>query len=470
MRGLKSLSLPIYADGYNADVSNCWDYSIAGAAGSFDRENYFYYCALYGLCMNYSVENFDQSRILEKLGLAIGHQPVRTKQQFIDTIREHIDRKEPILFPAYYNICQFFETYLEKEHGNFQHMLVIDGYCHEKEVLQLREYMTNVEVLANITKAHVFSKYWYSYDMMYSIYQKSRERDMKEHGIDSWEIHYLTSLEETSPFSYHTFTEMAFEQLKLQKNQLIERLLYLLQYPNSSPEVNIQMLRRSYYHSLTPLFDGLQKGLKEYLTDGALWTEFENLKDMQLKIRYIILSLCHKCQLHRQKLNEDRILQYIDELRNADRKVYAFLAKWKMADVPKDLVRIAVPFQLSVSSECATNPASHMKEEGNAYWESEMDGNVHWVEIEPMTEGQVSNLTIHHHPYLFRITKDFRIEGSNNRQSWSCLDHRIDNMDAVTVHPLSSNRYRYYRIYITKPGEIDYSARITRLELFQEKN
>ena len=63
LRGLKSLSLPIYTDGYNADVSNCWDYSIAGAAGSFDRENYFYYCALYGLCMNYSVENFDQSRI-----------------------------------------------------------------------------------------------------------------------------------------------------------------------------------------------------------------------------------------------------------------------------------------------------------------------------------------------------------------------------------------------------------------------
>ena len=90
-------------------------------------------------------------------------------------------------------------------------MLVIDGYCHEKEVLQLREYMTNVEVLANITKAHVFSEYWYSYDMMYSIYQKSRERDMKEHGIDSWEILYLTSLEETSPFSYHTFTEMAFD-------------------------------------------------------------------------------------------------------------------------------------------------------------------------------------------------------------------------------------------------------------------
>ena len=304
--------------------------------------------------------------------------------------------------------------------------------------------------------------------MISDIFQQSRERDRSRYAKDTSEILYLTPAEQKAAFSYGNLAEFVLDLLASQRNTFCEAMLHFCQQPHDLEEANVQVLRRNYSLSLKPLFDGLEWGLADYL-NGETRQTFERIKQGQMETRYIVLSLCHKSQLVRRPLDRPAINSYIETMRRLDRELYEFLLAWSKRRRRQDSNRWRIPFRVLASSESETNPARHIAEEGGGYWESRMDGNVHWVEIQPEAEIPVSQMVVRHHPFLFYITKEFEIQGSHDGRTWTALDRRENNMDAVTTHELREGRYPRYRIYITTPGEIDYSARLEGVELLSRK-
>ena len=59
---------------------------------------------------------------------------------------------------------------------------------------------------------------------------------------------------------------------------------------------------------------------------------------------------------------------------------------------------------------------------------------------------------------------DYSIQGSNNKIDWVNLVEIQGNNKEQTTNFVEKQKYRYYRIYTTKPSKIDNMARIFGIE------
>jgi hypothetical protein len=98
-------------------------------------------------------------------------------------------------------------------------------------------------------------------------------------------------------------------------------------------------------------------------------------------------------------------------------------------------------------------------------WISNDTANPHWLMLDFKKEQAISKFVIIHDfrsPDLYLI--DYSIQGSNNMIDWVNLAIIEGNNKEQTTSYVERKKYRYYRIYITKPSKIDNMARIFGIE------
>lgn len=101
-------------------------------------------------------------------------------------------------------------------------------------------------------------------------------------------------------------------------------------------------------------------------------------------------------------------------------------------------------------------------------WVSNGDTPIHWIAIDLQQPYLVNKIVIRHSDDL--RTVDFQIQGSQNGLNWTDLDEVLGNALLTTEHPFElAVEYRYFRLYITKPGPWDNHARIYEFEVWGDQ-
>ncbi len=137
---MKCYTLP---DGYSAKIINCIDIPIAGAAGFFNYDYYFFYVFFYCLLNNWNdsfLPEFDRiARTLAKLGLIMKSHRVNDLSHLIPQIQEQIQLDHPVLMPVTYRSLFYSPwTYRDPESTGI-HLLLACGFDSRKEVVVIRD-------------------------------------------------------------------------------------------------------------------------------------------------------------------------------------------------------------------------------------------------------------------------------------------------------------------------------------------
>ena len=142
---MKSLDMSCYTvpNGYSAHIINCIDIPIAGAAGYFNYDYYFFYVFYYCLLNNWNdsfLQEFQRiSTALGNLGLGIQSHRVEDPDQLIAKMQAQLDRDCPVLMPVTYRSV-FYSPWTYREPGNTGiHLLLVCGYDAGKEVVVIRD-------------------------------------------------------------------------------------------------------------------------------------------------------------------------------------------------------------------------------------------------------------------------------------------------------------------------------------------
>ncbi|MCX8132097.1 MAG: RICIN domain-containing protein [Clostridia bacterium] len=101
-------------------------------------------------------------------------------------------------------------------------------------------------------------------------------------------------------------------------------------------------------------------------------------------------------------------------------------------------------------------------------WISGASSSTHWLQLEFDGCMYFNRYRVRHSGNANLVTRDFKIQGSNDAFNWTDLKTITGNTSSVTEHEVYyPNSYRYVRLYITKPNaDIDNHARIYEFEAY----
>ncbi|NJD01338.1 MAG: discoidin domain-containing protein [Ruminiclostridium sp.] len=173
---LKSLKIDYYSNGYSGMHTNCIDNPIAGAAGYYNYDNYFYYSFYYSIFKNWtSSKKYDwltfREEILGKLGLRLKFNEITNPSELIASIKENIDNNCPIVMIVKYCTLFFLGSYLTDTKLN--HAIAISDYDSEKKIIVIRECLLNKEVTQNVMRGDPFFKLQLTEDLISDMWLKS---------------------------------------------------------------------------------------------------------------------------------------------------------------------------------------------------------------------------------------------------------------------------------------------------------
>lgn len=139
-------------------------------------------------------------------------------------------------------------------------------------------------------------------------------------------------------------------------------------------------------------------------------------------------------------------------------------------------VNIAVGRTATESGYATTSEMGAKIVDGNTAtkWSSrdtQADNGAHWVKLDLGNSYQISRWVVTHagSESPGYITRDFRLQRSNDGVTWTDVDTVTGNTINVTSRTVSPFTARYVRLYITnpvQPGTTNVSARIYELELY----
>jgi F5/8 type C domain. len=99
-------------------------------------------------------------------------------------------------------------------------------------------------------------------------------------------------------------------------------------------------------------------------------------------------------------------------------------------------------------------------------WYSDELISTHWLKVDLGQSREISKFIIRHNNVRGEITVDFKIQGSHNGKRWDNLIVITGNDSNTTTHDIIPTAYRYFRLYITYPGQNDFFARINNFEIW----
>jgi hypothetical protein len=237
----------------------------------------------------------------------------------------------------------------------------------------------------------------------------------------------------------------------------------------------ISGLRRDLYGSLNAFFRCLEKiALQKNGKDKMLC----EIKERYMSKRNIILSSLLAQKIRGKKIdkghyiddiliNNDDLLKYLTNLANdIKEKVDIFKKSINYAsngvivgdseykEPYKDIIYKAS----NVTNGRSYNPFTDM-------WRSDSMNETHWLKIDLLEPKLINRLKIIHSGLQGYITLNYEIHGSNDNLNWDVLVNIENNDKSITVHDIKPCKYRFVKLYITKPCKIDFHARIYEFEI-----
>ncbi len=317
----QELSIPYYEHGYNLKVNSCINYTISGAAGKFNKNNYDLYNALWCLYSNYRIEQNDKRKvILHKLGLELEEIAVDCFENCIEHIKASIDQGFPAFFPTNFK-CLFFrrDDYESLKEGGY-HWLLFSGYENSTQRFILRDFAVNEKEFRFFTSAHIFSVYFVTKEIFQDIYNRTEKLFLYENYKYLKKIYSMRPISFVEPYTNEMLLNDYISMAESKENKFTT-LIRLFKNLNMT-ERELILSRSAFQFSYEPLFIMLERLLFSYV-DEERNRNYDNLKHVFLEARNTVLSLMHKCII--TDTYSDKLCEYIDIIEENDRQMLDYI-------------------------------------------------------------------------------------------------------------------------------------------------
>ena len=267
----RKLDIDLYINGFNHEQVDCVNMPIAGAAGFYNYDNYFYYSFYTSIFKNWLEGNIGlgwgdyQKHFLANLGLEIGKHSIGNTSTLFSFIEQSIDDFIPLVMVVKYNSLFYFASYLD-ETNRFDHGVIIHGYDVERPLLYIRDVKVVDRIrnpaIKEILDAEPLFELQLTNDMLAEIWEKTN-LSFKEEKSD---LHNLIfSVRKSGEAKINSYQDLVkdLENYELKSNKLIEKINdngFMERLCKDSFEADL--FRRVYYHSLIPFFYVLEKSVE----------------------------------------------------------------------------------------------------------------------------------------------------------------------------------------------------------------
>lgn len=495
---LKQIPIDNYFNGYNTEQISCVEIPIAGLAGAFSHNNYYYYCFYKAINSNWGNSQYsdflsEPNQILNTFGLILKKHTIDNSNEFISFIKESIDQNKPILWITNYYKLLYSPHYIREDSYHY-HGTIINGYYAEKNIISIKETVFgDVEAFYEITGTNslicFYLKEYYICDIWDEI-----NKYYKEINSPFYNTVFRLEKQTDKPLTI-TFEQLLYglinchgtdSNLMMIANFKNDNLVNLISNFNKirkeirDVSTYFSYQRQALYGSLEAFFRNLEIELKNAGLTHEL-ADLNKFKDSYLYTRNNVLSILNASALRGKDIDEIKKEHFISEIEIKNNELAGLVNRWYKSLVQKcnyeqnktKLVNFALGTQTWADSEsfnCKASQAVDGKWDTwqTNLWHSDALEEEHWIKIDLNSPKSLTKFVIRHYPHRGYITSDFEIQGSNDDNTWNILASVQDNSEAITIHDVISCSYRYLRLYITKPGRIDLYARIFEFEAWGE--
>ncbi len=476
---MQRLHIPNFAnDSYYYKTISCVDAPIAIASGYFDYENYFYFCAYYSLRLIWetNVDRFESVNTrLNKLGLELVTVNTSNRETLLKTIKSVLDEKYPIIIYFDYFSMFYCDFNYQKSHG--PHGIIINGYNEETSTITIMDC------------SHVgFDNPFYSLTLKEEIFLDLWEESNKyfNGNLSNYadRLYYIKPRDTKKVmFSDFNFLKDVVENMYITENDnLIRNVIHNKNFEISAAE----LYKRDLVDSTKNIFKILDRLYDQLVKDNISLNNYEEFKVKYSNKRSIVFSSFLRKAINRN-VDENAITKYTKEIQSLNNdfamlinELYTQYCTKISNDISmqcnheKELINYATDALITASSELDAYGIPFKAErvingKYNGFdtdmWISEDTANPHWLMLDLKKEIPICKIVIIHDfrsPDLYLI--DYSIQGSNNMIDWVNLVEIEANNKEQTINYLEKQKYRYYRIYVTKPSKIDNMARIFGVE------
>ncbi|WP_312107061.1 discoidin domain-containing protein, partial [Lachnoclostridium sp.] len=465
---------------YGIEVNNCFDYNIAVASSYYNKNFLQYYCMYWSLFHNWNWEglnnNIDiQKEILNRLGLENNCINGISTRNIINEYRKQIDQNRPVIFNVKSSALFYSIMYRLKHSGN--HSLIISGYDETRNLTFIRENSINSELISFLIKNRPISLYQLTDDMIIDIFTSSAII-YDNNGVNNYPSYALSYIEKKIDISNKEIEEdiikcicKSFEN----KDSLLIKKLELMISNNKYDEFfNSEQSRRTYFHSLAPMFDIIESKLT--LKNDENYCE---LKRNYLDIRTVILSYIQKCILKQNEFKRDKIENFINMHKLLDNQLSNVLLNNSfnlyyevyINYCKETIVKISADSELIMDGiKLSSENVLFESKENRQYdlWVSNGISFNHWMVIDLGIIRKIYKILIEHYNYVNDyITNKFDIYISNDSEHWKFLYGLAENDKVTTFIDLDKPiNFRFFKLIIIEPNKgKDLNARIRKIEI-----
>lgn len=302
----REVDIDNYYDGYKSSELNCIDLPIAAASGAFNRKNYFYYCFMYCLYMNFKLNYREEwirnhEIILESLGLKLVVLEVE-ENNVIRKIQECLDKQMPVIMIVKYGKL-FYSRYYGW--GTYNHGIIVSDYDDEIEIVGIRDREAIREHIDyGIFNSDVIHRIPLKYSYLLEIWSGSNDEFKKEN------LPYMDKI-----FAIRKKTNCEININRCLKSMIYEQNMLEVYIKNLKPpyifnDSEFEAIRRIYYRSFIPFFDIIEKIIQDIENRRRL----KEIKEKFMQQRMLVLNYIQRCILKNEIIDYGKIQNDTTEL------------------------------------------------------------------------------------------------------------------------------------------------------------
>lgn len=322
----KNIDIDLYKDGFDAKKLNCVHNPIAAAAGSFDRNNYFYYSFLYSFFSYFEDENenFEDlpKLLLSILGLKFNVIEYSDEGSLFECITSEIESNSPVLIIAKYNSL-FYSAYYENNNFDLVHGLLVSGYDDEKCVFTINDAALLRNIFIQDENSDIYFPLQIKYSDFSDILRRSNEKYLNDEYCLKNAYNKIFSISKNDDKDvFMTPKQILLAALKMVDTNESIVIKDIRKYdPENSLELsdnNFENYIRRFTASLTPIFKLMYMCIND---DNEYMIKIKEAEERIKASKQNIISKIIKKVIKKSPLSDDEKNDMINNWRTGDNEM-----------------------------------------------------------------------------------------------------------------------------------------------------
>jgi hypothetical protein len=156
------------------------------------------------------------------------------------------------------------------------------------------------------------------------------------------------------------------------------------------------------------------------------------------------------------------------ELYSLTKDLYQKSQQLKAARLGQKNLLINYAVEATATADSAIKPPWMALKATDDFWVSKSMAPAHWLQVNLGQSRIIKKIFLKHSDHPELVTRDFKIQGSNDGNLWYDLIIVKGNGASETSREIPAAPYQYIRLEIMNPSLIDNVARIQKLEIWGE--